>query len=272
MVAVDLDAEEVIEDVDVPGHPHNVTVAPDGTAVGALQRAGTIALVRDGDASTVELGASPHDVKPVGDDVIVVANELGERIEIVSTDGELLQTVPLRAQPHDVAVTPDERHAWASLNRTDELAVVDLDDQDVRYVPTGRRPHDLLFAPDGRLWVTDWDGPLHVLSPDGEVIESISLGREAHHLTFTPDGSEVWVTDHAEHAVFVVSTETFEVVERLDIPGSPHHVAITRDGELAAVADHTSETLVVFDVSEREEVATIEVGAGPHGVWTAPGP
>ena len=271
VVAVDLDAERTIEKIEVPGHPHNVTVAPDGTVAAALQRTGTIVLVRDGDTTTVELGASPHDVKSA-DAVFVVANEFGERVELVSTGGEILRSVPLRAQPHDVAVAPDGRYAWPSLNRTDDLAVVDLDgDDDVRYVSTGRSPHDLLFAPDGRLWVTDWSGPLHVLSPDGEVIDSISLGREAHHLTFTPDGSEAWVTDHAERAVFVVSTETFEVIEKLNLPGSPHHIAITPDGELAAVADHDSGTLVVFDVPSRDKVATIDVGTGPHGAWAAPG-
>ena len=42
---------------------------------------------------------------------------------------------------------------------------------------------------DGRhVWVTDWDGPLHVISRGGDLVRSLDLGEEAHHLAFTPDG------------------------------------------------------------------------------------
>lgn len=266
---VDVERGRVLKAVDVPGHPHNLAVGGDTVAV-ALQSAGTVALVVGDGVITAELGGSPHDVKPAGRR-FVVANEGAGRLDLVSRDGEHLGSVRLRADPHDVAVSPDGRTAWATLNGDDALAVLDLGDFELRrYVPTGQRPHDLLFAPDGRLWVTDWDHGVHVLSRQGEHVHTIGIGQEPHHLAFTPDGGEAWITDHGADTVHVVSTETFEVLDSLSVD-APHHVALTPDGRFAAVAAHGADKLAVFEVERRRRVHDVSVGTGPHGVWAAHG-
>jgi DNA-binding beta-propeller fold protein YncE len=265
---VDLDSQAVLEAYDTPGPPHNITVAPDGTIAASLYGTTDIALVSDGELVTVSLGDRPHDVKATGD-WLVVANEAGRRIDLVTVQGEVGPSVPLRAEPHDVAVDPSGRWAWATMNGDDALAVVDLDAAAVdRYVPTGAAPHDLLFAPDGRLWVTDWQGRLLVLDGD-EVVHSSELGVEAHHLAFTPDGGQAWITDHGANELLVLDTDTVELVEAVALPGAPHHLAIPADGALAAVADHTNGQLLVFRTETREQVGAVDVGAGPHGVWAA---
>jgi YVTN family beta-propeller protein len=270
LVLVDLVEQKVVEEHEMPDGPHNVTVAADGTAAAALYRGTDLAIVRDGELTFVELGATPHDVKASGD-LFIVANEVGERLDLVTLDGNHLGSIPLRGQPHDTAIAPDGLTAWVTLNHTDQLAVIDLEAHEIiDYVPTGQAPHNILFGPDGRFWVTDWRGPVHAFSAEGELLETLPVGEEAHHLAFTPDGGEVWVTDHRTREAIVIDTDRYEVLARLEIPGNPHHINITADGALAAVADHTNGTLVVFDVATRERVATIEVGAGPHGVWAVP--
>jgi DNA-binding beta-propeller fold protein YncE len=268
-VLVDLDAGETIGEHSTPGGPHNVTVAPDGTAAAALYATTDVAMIAEGDVEIVSLGGRPHDVKAT-DEWFIVANEAGRRLDFVSLDGEPGPSVELRSEPHDLAIDPDGERAWVTMNRADELAVVDLDAAEVdRYVATGHAPHDLLFASDGRLWVTDWTGRLLVLD-GGEVIETRELGVEAHHLAFTPDGAEAWITDHATNELFVLNADTAEVLEAIDLPGAPHHVTITPDGVLAAVADHTDGQLLVYDTATREQVDAVNVGPGPHGVWAAP--
>lgn len=268
LVLVDVAARRVIKRLSVPGRPHNLTVAPDGTVAATLQRAGTVALVRDRSVTTVELGGSPHDVKPTRDG-LVVANEGAGRLELLSSSGERSGEIRLRANPHDVAVRGDI--AWVSLNGSDEIAVVDLRRAEVdRYIATGKRPHDLLFDRDGRAWITDWNGTVHVFDDGGGLVRTLALGSEAHHLSLTPDGSDMWITDHAAHRAFVVSTETLELIEELPIPGAPHHVAVTPDGKWAGVADHDRGTLLLFDAREHQLVGTISVGPGPHGVWATP--
>lgn len=270
VVAVDLDRREVVSRTNAPAGPHNATRGPNGGVVTTVPDAGQVALVdRDG-ARFVDLGGSPHDVKPYRDGY-VVANEGAARLDLLSPSGEVEGQIGLTANPHDVAVAPDGITVWATLDGTDELAVVDLDAREVtRYVSTGESPHDLLFAPDGRLWVTDWAGELHVLTPDGGIDRSIPLGAEAHHLAFSRSAGEAWIADHGTAELFVLDIESVAVLDRVPLPGAPHHVALTTDGSRVVVADHDNGTLLLYDASAREQVATIPVGPGPHGVAVAP--
>lgn len=263
-------AEGVLLRVDTRGGgPHNITVAQDGTVVAALWASDRIIIFGDGERRFVHLGGAPHDVK-IARNMIVVANQATKRVQLVKLDGTFVRRILLKADPHDLAIDPNERHAWVTLERSDDLAVVDLLDrrEPVRYVDTDGTPHDILFAPDETLWVTDWNGALHVIAGRrGRLVESIALGEEAHHLDFTPDGQFAWITDHEAGAVFVLRVPTVNVVERIDFPGEPHHVSILRSGRRAVVADHANGRLVVYDVETREQLRAVSVGSEPHGVW-----
>jgi YVTN family beta-propeller protein len=271
VVAIDLRARKVIRRLRVSGTPHNVTITGDTVAV-ALQDSGRVALIRKGKVNEVELGGSPHDVKPFRE-LVVVANEGAARLDLVSVPGDLVDSIALKANPHDLAIAPDRRTAWVTLDGSDEMAVVNLERRRVlRYVPTGSRPHDLIFTPDGRLWVTDWGGGLHVFSRRGRLLRTFSVGVEAHHLAFSPGTGrqEVWLTDHGAHRVFVIDVGTLKVEAELDTGGAPHHVAITPDGRWAVVVDHDGDRILVYRARTRRLVARIPVGEGPHGVWAEP--
>ena len=270
IVKVDVDRGRVLRRRAVPGAPHNLTVSPSGKTVATtLWSAASVVVRRDGEQRTVRLGGAPHDVKIAGGRV-VIANQTEARLDILSMSGAPRRSIALKADPHDLALRWGGRQAWVSLEGSDDLAVVRIRSGRVRYVSTGKRPHDLLFAPDGKLWVTDWAGAIHVFSRKGRRVKTIPLGQEAHHLDFTPEGKQAWITDHAAHRVFVVSTATYSFRTRFGVHGAPHHIAITSDGERAVVADNERGVLIVYDVDDRRWITTIPVGRGPHGIWAMP--
>lgn len=121
---------------------------------------------------------------------------------------------------------------------------------------------------DGRIWVTDWNGPRHLVDPGGGHLWTLRLGREAHHLALTPDGSRLWLVDHATRRAYVIDTGAVEV----DEVGLPAPYTTPRSRRRGAGGDRgpTSGT-VVAHTRTRERVAEIPVGAGPHGVWEVPG-
>lgn len=269
LAKVDVASGEILRRVDTRGGgPHNIVVGTDGTVAAALWASDRIVIVRGGERISVRLGGHPHDVK-IARNMVVVANQASERVQLVKLDGTFLREIRLKADPHDLAIDPEQRRAWVTLEGSDDLAVVHLLRRErVRYVSTGERPHDLLFAPNGDLWVTDWEGALHVYrGRRARLVRSIRLGMEAHHLDFTPDGRWCWITDHGAGALFVIRTRTVRVVDRIPFPGEPHHVTILPGGRRAAVTDHEGGRLIVYDTGTHRRVRTIRVGAGPHGVW-----
>lgn len=270
LARVDVRAGRVLRKVDVSDGPHNLVVNGAGTVAATLWGNQRVVVVRNGSGKEIYLGGAPHDVK-MGGARIVVANQGSNRLQLLSLTGRRRGEILLSADPHDVAIAPNGSIAWATLEGSDRLVRVSLKSKEVlRYVPTGRSPHDLLFSPTGRLWVTDWNGALHVFSRKGRHIKSRALGDEAHHLAFTPDGRQAWVTDHEAGRIFVLSTRTLKVLKRFPIRGAPHHVTITRDGKKAVVADHDRDMLLVYRVATLKRVRKIPVGDGPHGIWDAP--
>jgi DNA-binding beta-propeller fold protein YncE len=269
LAKVDVRARKVLRRIVVSGRPHNITVAG-RTVVASLPDSGLVAIVHRGRLREVAVGGSPHDAKPAGRR-IVVTNEGAARLELLSRSGRWRGSIPLRANPHDVAVAPNGRVAWVSLDGDDALAVVDLGRREVReYVPTGEQPHDLLFAPDGRLWVTDWSGVLHVLTRRGRIVRTLRVGEETHHLTFEPDGRRGWVTDNDTRRLLAIDARGLRAVEQASTDGAPHHVAVTADGRWVVVADNTNGRLILYRATDGRRAGSIAVGAGPHGIWAVP--
>lgn len=270
MVKVDVGSHEVIARRDVPGKPHNLSISPSGSTVAtALWSGDSVVIRREGTQSVVNLGGAPHDVK-IGGGRVVVANQTEARLDLVTPQGRFVRSIRLKADPHDLDLRWGGRQAWVTLEGDDDLAVVSIRSGKARYVSTNKAPHDILFAPDGKLWVSDWNGAMHVFSKRGRRLKTIPLGVEAHHLDFTPDGNQAWITDHAAQRVFVVRTKTYRVIKRFEVAGAPHHIAITSDGDRAVVADHERGIVIVYNVRKLQRATKIRVGAGPHGVWAMP--
>jgi DNA-binding beta-propeller fold protein YncE len=270
LAEVNVGSGRVLRRIEVSGQPHNITVAG-RTVVASLPDSGRVAVVGRGGVEEIVLGGSPHDAKPAGEH-IVVTNEGAGRLDFVSRSGQRRGSIPLRADPHDVAVAPNGRVGWVSLDGDDALAVVDLRRREVRrYVRTGEQPHDLLFPPGGgRLWVTDWSGVLHILTQRGRIARTLAVGEETHHLTFEPEGVRGWVTDNGTRRLLAIDTERLRVVEEASTGGAPHHVAVTADGRWVVVVDNTNGRLIRYRASDGRRAGTIAVGAGPHGVWAVP--
>lgn len=270
LARVDVRSGGVLKKVEVSGGPHNLVVNGEGTLAAALWYQQRVVVLRNGRVKHVFLGGAPHDVK-MGGGRIVVANQGSNRLHTLSPRGEPRAQIPLTHDPHDIALSPGGDIVWATLEGTDRLAKVSLERKEVlRYVPTGRSPHDILFSPTGRLWVSDWNGAIHVFTRRGRHVMSRSLGQEAHHLAFTPNGKQAWITDHAAGRVFVLVAKTLKILKAFPIKGAPHHVTITRDGNKAVVADHERGMLVVYRTATLRRTGKIPVGEGPHGIWNAP--
>jgi DNA-binding beta-propeller fold protein YncE len=167
----------------------------------------------------------------------------------------------------EVAVSPDGRYAFVSLEDDDQVAVFDLTaalahgfgrGSYVGAIPTQIAPVGLAFAPDGRwLYSTSEDrnsrsqvGTLEVINvaraesdPARSVVAKVLAGCNPVRVTTSANGSAVWVTARASDALLAFSAAALRADPRsallaaVGVGEAPVGLALARNGSLIVVAD-----------------------------------
>jgi DNA-binding beta-propeller fold protein YncE len=185
----------------------------------------------------------------------------------------------------EVAVSPDGRYAFVSLESADQIAVFDLTaalahgfgpGSYIGEVPTQVAPVGLAFAPDGHwLYSTSEDrnfrsqvGTLEVINvaraesdPARSVAARVRAGCNPVRVTTSANGSVVWVTARASDALLAFSAAALRANPRsalladVAVGEAPVGLALVRDGSLIVVADSNR-----FNVSgQHASLAVVDV-------------
>ena len=171
----------------------------------------------------------------------------------------------------EVAVTPDGRLAFASLEYSADIAVFDLHRALTRgfgpadylgLIPAGLAPVGLAVSPDGRwLYSTSEvarnstnpqasDGTLSVISvrraahdPARSVVATVLAGCQPVRVITSADGSVAWVTARGSNAVLGFSTALLRsrpsraLIARVAVGTAPVGLALVDGGRRIVVAD-----------------------------------
>ena len=167
----------------------------------------------------------------------------------------------------EVAVSPDGRYAFVSLEDDDEIAVFNLTaalsdgfgpGAYVGAIPTQIAPVGLAFAPDSR-WLYSTSegrnirsevGTLEVINvaraesdPAGSVVARVPAGCNPVRVTTSANGSVVWVTARASDALLAFSATALRANPRsaliadVAVGEAPVGLALARNGSLIVIAD-----------------------------------
>jgi DNA-binding beta-propeller fold protein YncE len=241
-----------------------ITLSPDGRLL----------LVANGDTGAVV--------------VSVPAAESGASDAVLGT---LSVPVARRGGAIEVAVSPDGRYAFVSLEDDEKIAVFNLTTALARgfgpgayvgEVPTQIAPVGLAFAPDGRwLYSTSEartyrspEGTLEVINvvraesdPATSVVTRVSADCNPVRVTTSPNGSVVWVTARASDALLAFSAARLQASPRSALLAdvatgeAPVGLALVRNGSLIVVADSDR-----FNASgQHASLAVIDVHAALAG-------
>ena len=209
--------------------------ASDGTLLVANRSGGSISfidLATGIEIARVPIGpVIPHEVHVSPDGRLALTSEYGpddnHGRHLVLMDvatASVVGRIDLgpKSRPHSARFLPDGRHAVATMQESDRLALVDLEAMAVlRTYPTGgREGHMVRLSPDGaRAYVRSRgaEGTLSVIFLEEErppVVIDTGLGAEG--LGVTADGREVWVANRSETSISVIDTDSLEIVATLD--------------------------------------------------------
>ena len=176
------------------------------------------------------------------------------------------------SRPHSVVFHPDRRHAVATMQNSDQIAVLDLEAMKVvRTLPTGgREGHMVRLSPDAtRAYVTSRgaEGTLSVIFlNENRQPAVIRTGRGAEGLAVSPDGHEVWVANRHEETISVIDAASLGIVAAIPSRLAAGRVEIGANG-LAIVPNGGAGRIVpqylrLFDVKARKMLAEVPLRDG----------
>jgi len=119
------------------------------------------------------------------------------------------------ADPFDIEITPDGKSAFISHAGVNRISVVDLDSLRSLLENT---PYEKLDYYSNHLGISS-----------RYVVKRIPTGSNPKGMVMSPDGKLLYVAEHLEDRISVISTESLETVNTIDL-GGPRRITVARRG------------------------------------------
>jgi YVTN family beta-propeller protein len=132
------------------------------------------------------------------------------------------------SDPFDIVITPDGKRAFVSNAGVDCISVVDIDS--IR----------MLLAESTDKMLDKYSNHLGISSRF--VIKRIPTGANPKGLVLSPDGKILYVAEHLQDRIALISTENLETIGTIDLGGSGRITVARRGRQLLNNAGHTFQT------------------------------
>lgn len=220
---------------------------------------------------------------------VYVSNEYGADITVLSSGGEVIDTLSISGRPGDVRprgmdVSPDGRRIFVSISDffpqqqtpEDLITVIDVVSHEVlAEIEAGGNPERVAVSPDGSMvWASlEAIGQGGVYDAEsGERLEVFTVGIEPEGVDASPDGRWAYITAETTHTTAVIDAESLEVVRHVLVGNRPRVVVFSHDSSLAYVSAEIGGTISVIDTETHAVVNTISLGldSRPVGMDLSP--
>jgi DNA-binding beta-propeller fold protein YncE len=207
--------------------------------------------------------------------------------------------VPGQSKDHrsiTVAVTPDDKFVFASLQFADQVGVFDLaqflstGDPSSAYIGSlnvGTQPVGLTVSPDGKtLYATDFvennpvPGKLTVIDvakattkgqQNGAIIATAHAGCQPARVAVTSDGKTVWVTSRRSNYVLGYSASTLltkpkkALIAKVKVGQWPIGIQLVNSGSRLVISDNNGNDSSPTSTSKAHNLAVVDPGAALNG-------
>jgi len=277
----------VLKEVKVAEHPHEMAFSPDGRYVYATnngmlwmtdpgQGGNTVSIVdirAQSLAGTIDLGKyrRPHgiDVDPKTGNLLVTT-ELPSMLLIVDPRArKIVKEYDIKGKaPHLVRLAADRVWAYTTNTDTGTLSAVNLQTDEVKVIPIGERPQGMAFSPDGgRLYVTNMNSDsISIIDTLSKTrIGDIATGKAPVRIMITPDGKTAVYALQLGEAVGFANIDARKEEAQVKLTGQPVSLTFSADDKYAFSAVQSQDKIFMIDLATRkiEKVISAPPGAGP---------
>lgn len=208
------------------------------------------------------LAAVPETTEPM----LVVANKHDDTLSFIGLASlEVMESIPTGPNPHEMAITPDQRFMYLSNYAPpgNTISVIDLvQRKHIKQIPTGdyTRIHGATMAPDGKHayftagqsgFVVEVDTATH------EVTRGIPThGTISHMVLVSPDGARLYTANITSENVSVIDRASGELLTQVPCGPGVEGMAFTPDGKQLWALNQTGGSITIIDTATHAPLET----------------
>ena len=193
---------------------------------------------------------------------------------------------------------------YATLNRSNTLAIVQLSDKTIKEITVGVAPYEVQLYSPKKAYVSNWggrqpkdgestykssksdvlidpktgianNGSVSVIDLENELeIKSIEVGLHPTAMVFSPDKEKLFVACANSDIISVIDTKKDTVVDKISVSinnalpfgNAPNALTISKDGKFLYVANGTENSICVIDLSTNKITGLIPTAWYPGSV------
>jgi len=205
-------------------------------------------------------------VSPTYAGVLVIANmEEGRVVLVESETYQTLATLETAKNPHEVRVSPDQRHAYVAAGKS--ITAIDIKQRKVRatFDLGSHSAHDIRVSRDGRrLWAAcaPTQSILELDSETGKILKTYPTNQQGSwFVEITPDERKIYTPNLEGKSVSVIDMATGNV-KVIPFEHAVYGIDITPDGKQIWVSGGD---LAVIDTTRDEVIARIKTSEAETG-------
>ncbi len=240
----------------------------------------TTALVLYAMAFTGACAQTPHSSTSNNIPLLLVGNKGDDSISFIDlTTGRELSRRPVsQSAPHEIASSPDGRHAAVVNYGSNVIDIFDIAKREIVHsfdLGDNKNPHGIVWRNDGRILATTEGGQsIIVLSAASQfkdrTLSAISTAQQGTHmLAVSPDGKTAYTANLGAGTVSKIDLIAGRTVKSVPSGQQPEGIAITPDGKEIWVSARGSNQVFVFN-SALEQRTVIDVGRFPLRLAISP--
>lgn len=198
--------------------------------------------------------------------ILLVANKHSNTLSFIDpVTLRVLKTIPTGPNPHEIAVTPDQRYAYLSNYAPpgNTISLIDLvAGKHVRQISTGEygRIHGCAVSRDGKHAYFTAGQSGYVIEVDirtQEVSRSIPThGKISHMVYVSPDDKRLYTANIGSENVSVIDRASGELITQIPCGSGVEGMAFTPDGAYLWAANQTAGTITVIDAATHQPLET----------------
>lgn len=197
-----------------------------------------------------------------------------DRVDIYRNDAGAktpVSRIALPSMPSHIWFSADNRHVFATLQGSNEIAAIDVPAQKLLWrMPVGKQPAGIVVSPDDQWLFVGIMGADYVEVVDWRARRSIAkirTGEGAHNFRGLGDKRHLLVSNRVAGSISTIDMVALKEVDRLTVAGGPDCMDLADDGRTLWVTTRWTKQVTMADLQTRKVIRRIPVGRSPHGVY-----